>query len=79
MDTATAEHFIHMVRAIRLLGAECVLTGINPELAQAVVHMGMDLAHVACHRTLRDALAHFIDLARAPRPTTASKGRAPPD
>jgi rsbT co-antagonist protein RsbR len=60
MDTSTADHFIRMVKAVRLLGAECVLTGINPQIAQTIVHMGVDMESVVTHRSLRDALQHFV-------------------
>jgi len=60
MDTHTADHFIRMAKAVRLLGAECVLTGINPQIAQTVIHMGLDLDDIVSHRSLRDALQHFI-------------------
>lgn len=60
MDTRTADHFIRMARAVRLLGADCVLTGMSPQIAQTVVHMGIDMTGIATHRTLRDALQHFI-------------------
>jgi rsbT co-antagonist protein RsbR len=60
MDTHTADHFIRMVKAVRLLGAECVLTGINPHIAQTVIHMGLNMAGVVSHRSLRDALQQFI-------------------
>ena len=56
MDTSTADHFIRMAKAVRLLGAECVLTGMNPQIAQTVVHMGVDMEGVTTHRSLRDAL-----------------------
>jgi rsbT co-antagonist protein RsbR len=61
MDTATADHFIRMAKAVRLLGAECVLTGINPNIAQTIVHMGLELSGVATHRSLRSALQHYVD------------------
>jgi rsbT co-antagonist protein RsbR len=61
MDTHTADHFIRMAKAVRLLGAECVLTGINPQIAQTVIHMGLDMADLISHRSLRDALMHFIN------------------
>lgn len=71
MDTRTADHFIRMAKAVRLLGAECVLTGMNPQIAQTVIHMGVDMAGVVTHRSLRDALQYFIGpgnrAARAPR------------
>jgi rsbT co-antagonist protein RsbR len=60
MDTHTADHFIRMAKAVRLLGAECVLTGINPQIAQTVIHMGLAMADVVSHRSLRDALQTFI-------------------
>jgi rsbT co-antagonist protein RsbR len=60
MDTATADHFIRMAKAVRLLGAECVLTGINPNIAQTIVHMGLELSGVATHRSLRSALQHYV-------------------
>jgi rsbT co-antagonist protein RsbR len=61
MDTHTADHFIRMAKAVRLLGAECVLTGINPQIAQTVIHMGLEMADIVSHRSLRDALQHFIN------------------
>jgi rsbT co-antagonist protein RsbR len=60
MDTQTADHFIRMAKAVRLLGAECVLTGINPQIAQTVIHMGLEMGDLISHRSLRDALTHFI-------------------
>jgi rsbT co-antagonist protein RsbR len=67
MDTATADHFLRMARAVRLLGANCVLTGINAGIAQTIVHMGVDLSGVVTLRSLRDALQHFIGSAMADR------------
>ena len=61
MDTRTVDHFIRMAKAIRLLGAECVLTGISPHIAQTVVHMGLDLTNVVTHRSLRDALQQYVN------------------
>jgi rsbT co-antagonist protein RsbR len=52
-----------MAKAVRLLGAECVLTGINPNIAQTIVHMGLELSGVATHRSLRSALQHYVDRA----------------
>jgi rsbT co-antagonist protein RsbR len=61
MDTRTVDHFMRMARAVRLLGAECVLTGINPHIAQTVVHMGIDLSNVVTHRTLHEALQQYVE------------------
>jgi len=60
MDTGTASHFLQMAKAVRLLGAECVLTGITPGLAQTMVHMGVDVSGITTHRSLRDALGRYI-------------------
>ena len=60
MDTRTADHFIRMAKAVRLLGADCVLTGLNPQIAQTVVHMGVEMGDLVTHRSLRDALQHYI-------------------
>jgi rsbT co-antagonist protein RsbR len=65
MDTSTADHFMRMARAVSLLGAECVLTGINPHIAQTIVHMGMDLRGVRTHRTLQDALRYHVARGRS--------------
>ncbi len=67
MDTATADHFLRMARAVGLLGAECVLTGIQPSMAQTIVHMGMDLSSIAMHATLRDALEERVGRRRTPK------------
>jgi rsbT co-antagonist protein RsbR len=66
IDTKTADHFLRMAKAVRLLGARCVLTGINPRIAQTLVHMGVDLAEIECHQTLRDALKEQVTRARPP-------------
>jgi rsbT co-antagonist protein RsbR len=71
MDTHTADHFIRMAKAVHLLGAECVLTGINPQIAQTVIHMGLQMTDIVSHRSLRDALQHFINR----RPITAQLAR----
>ncbi|HVJ90859.1 MAG TPA: STAS domain-containing protein [Labilithrix sp.] len=60
MDTGTADHFLRMAKAVRLLGAACVLTGINPRIAQTMVHMGVDMTGVVTHRSLRNGLQQFI-------------------
>ena len=60
MDTRTVDHFMRMASAVRLLGAECVLTGVNPHIAQTVVHMGIDLSKIVIHRTLHEALQQFV-------------------
>lgn len=60
MDTGATDHFLRMARAVRLLGAECVLSGVSPNVARTVTHMGIDLADVRTHRTLREALHYYV-------------------
>jgi rsbT co-antagonist protein RsbR len=76
MDTATADHFLRMARSVRLLGAECVVTGISPAIAQTIVHMGVDLSGLTTHRSLRDALAQYVQT-RAPSAHGGSELRRP--
>jgi rsbT co-antagonist protein RsbR len=60
MDTRTADHFIRMAKAVRLLGAHCALTGISPGIAQTIVSMGLDLGGIVTHRSLREALQFYV-------------------
>jgi rsbT co-antagonist protein RsbR len=60
MDTRATDHFLRMARSVRLLGAECVLSGINPNVARSIVHMGVELTGIETYRTLRDALQHHV-------------------
>ncbi len=68
VDTATASHLIGMIQAIRLLGAEGILTGIQPMIAQTIVSLGVDLTRVAVYARLRDALVHCISKLDHPKP-----------
>jgi rsbT co-antagonist protein RsbR len=61
MDTRTVDHFMRMARSVRLLGAECALTGMKPYIAQTVVQMGIDLTNVVTFRSLRDALQQYVN------------------
>jgi len=61
MDTRAVDHFLRMARAIRLLGARCVLSGVHPNVSQTMVHMGMDLRGIETHRSIREALRHLVD------------------
>jgi rsbT co-antagonist protein RsbR len=60
MDTGTVDHFMRMAKSIRLLGAECALTGISPHIAQTVVQMGIEMEEITTERSLRDALQRFV-------------------
>lgn len=60
MDTRATDHFLRMARSVRLLGADCVLSGINPNVARSIVHMGVELSGIQTYRSLRDALQHHV-------------------
>ena len=63
VDTLVAQHLLKTVAAARLMGAECIISGIRPQIAQTIVHLGVDLADVITKATLADAFA--IALKRA--------------
>lgn len=60
METYATDHFLRMARAVRLLGAECVLSGVNANLAWTITEIGVDLADIRTHRTLREALQEYV-------------------
>jgi len=60
VDTGTAGHLLALVRAVRLLGAEGVITGIHPNIAQTIVTLGLETAALTVRATLREALGHCI-------------------
>jgi rsbT co-antagonist protein RsbR len=57
VDTLVAQHLLKTVSAIRLMGAECIISGIRPQIAQTIVHLGIDLQGIASKSSLADALA----------------------
>ncbi|MXV53178.1 STAS domain-containing protein [Pedobacter sp. HMF7647] len=58
VDSLVAQHLIKTVSATRLMGAECIISGIRPEIAQTVVHLGIDLSNIITKSTLASALAY---------------------
>jgi len=56
VDSLVAQHLIKTVSATRLMGAECIISGIRPEIAQTVVHLGIDLSQIITKSTLASAL-----------------------
>ncbi|MDI1477278.1 PAS domain-containing protein [Polyangium sp. y55x31] len=60
VDTATAGHMLNIITAVRLLGAEGIITGIRPNVAQTMVSLGLDLSRVRTLATLRDGLSFAI-------------------
>jgi rsbT co-antagonist protein RsbR len=57
VDTLVAQHLLKTVTALRLMGAECIISGIRPQIAQTIVHLGVDLQGVITKANLADALA----------------------
>lgn len=55
VDTLTAQHLLKTVTAARLMGADCIISGIRPQIAQTIVYLGIDLADVTTKATLADA------------------------
>jgi rsbT co-antagonist protein RsbR len=56
VDTRTADNFIRMSEAVRLIGAQCFLTGISPAIAQTIAQLGIDTSRIRTLRRLSDAL-----------------------
>jgi rsbT co-antagonist protein RsbR len=57
VDTLVAQHLLKTVSAARLMGADCIISGIRPQIAQTIVHLGVNLADVITKSTLADAFA----------------------
>ncbi|MFP5040216.1 STAS domain-containing protein [Parasediminibacterium sp. JCM 36343] len=62
VDSLVAQHLIKTVAATRLMGAECIISGIRPEIAQTVVHLGIDLSNIVTKATLASALKYAFGL-----------------
>jgi rsbT co-antagonist protein RsbR len=57
VDTLVAQHLLKTVTAARLMGADCIISGIRPQIAQTIVHLGVELGDVVTKATLADAFA----------------------
>lgn len=57
VDTLVAQHLLKTVTAIRLMGADAIISGVRPQIAQTIVHLGLDLQGIVTKATLADALA----------------------
>jgi rsbT co-antagonist protein RsbR len=57
VDTLVAQHLLKTVSAARLMGADCIISGIRPQIAQTIVHLGVNLSEVITKSTLADAFA----------------------
>jgi rsbT co-antagonist protein RsbR len=61
VDTEVAQHLLKTVMAARLMGAECTITGIRPQIAHTIVSLGIEFGDVLTKQTLADGLAHALD------------------
>jgi rsbT co-antagonist protein RsbR len=61
VDTLVAQHLLKTVAAARLMGAECLISGIRPQIAQTIVHLGVDLNEVVTKASLADALGVALE------------------
>ncbi|MDE3721132.1 STAS domain-containing protein [Nocardiopsis sp. N85] len=64
VDSLVAQHLMKTVASARLMGAECVISGIRPAIAQTMVQLGLDLGHVTTRATLADALEWALERRR---------------
>jgi rsbT co-antagonist protein RsbR len=74
VDTLVAQHLLKTVAAARLMGAECIISGIRPQIAQTIVHLGVELTDVVTKASLADAFAIALERSRlmvAPRPSAS--------
>jgi rsbT co-antagonist protein RsbR len=62
VDTQTAQHLIETISAVRLLGAQVVLTGVRPAIAQTLVHLGIDLSNITTRASLSAGLLVALDM-----------------
>jgi rsbT co-antagonist protein RsbR len=62
VDSLVAQHLIKTVSATRLMGAECIISGIRPEIAQTVVHLGIDLSNIVTKASLASALKYAFGM-----------------
>jgi PAS domain S-box-containing protein len=62
VDTQTAQHLIETMAAVRMLGAEVILTGVRPSIAQTLVHLGIDLNAFTTRSSLAAGLRYSLDL-----------------
>jgi rsbT co-antagonist protein RsbR len=62
MDTTVANHLIKITKAAKLMGCECILSGISPAVAQTIIHLGVEMSEINTRATLKDALSVAFSL-----------------
>ena len=78
VDTMVAQHLLKAVTAARLMGADCIISGIRPQIAQTIVHLGLDLSEVTTKSSLADAVTVALErtghqIVRRRAPSAASE------
>ena len=68
VDTLVAQHLLKTVAAARLMGADCIISGIRPQIAQTIVHLGVNLSEVTTKASLADAFAVALKRTQAKLP-----------
>ncbi|MBS1955248.1 MAG: STAS domain-containing protein [Cyanobacteria bacterium SZAS-4] len=61
VDTQTAQHLIKTVSATRLMGADCIVSGIRPQIAQTIVHLGIDIQDITTKALMSDAIREAME------------------
>lgn len=61
IDSAVANHLIKITKATKLMGCDCIITGISPSIAQTLVHLGVELKDIITRATLKDGLQTAFD------------------
>jgi len=62
IDTATASNLVEMITAIKLLGSEVIITGIQPAIAQTIVHLGSNLSLFSTFSSLKSGLSKALQM-----------------
>lgn len=73
VDTQVAQHILKTVVAARLMGAECVISGIRPQIAQTIVALGIEFGDIVTKATLADALRHALRRIDADKPRRTAR------
>ena len=68
VDTLVAQHLLKTVAAARLMGADCIISGIRPQIAQTIVHLGVNLSEVTTKASLADAFSIALKRTQAKLP-----------
>jgi rsbT co-antagonist protein RsbR len=72
VDTLVAQHLLKTVAAARLMGADCIISGIRPQIAQTIVHLGVNLSDVTTKASLADAFSIALKRTQARLPAQMS-------